>query len=110
MIIYQNYAMIQNDTVMSINVVEDYTEANRLAQALYGEVGLAVDVTQYHVKEGDKYRNGLFYSVAEDGTETIIDPIPTVDQEVSMLRAENDQITESVVDIDYKLCQMELGL
>lgn len=110
MIIYQNYALINKDEVVNIMVVENYTEANRLATALYGSDGIAVDVTQYHVKAGDKYREGMFYSVGEDGSETLVNPIPTVDQEVQLLREENDMLLENTVEMDCRLCTFELGL
>ena len=111
MIIYQNYAFVdENSIVQNIAVVDNYEEANRLVKAIYGEKALAVDVAQWACKEGDIYRDSIFYRIQEDGSEVMLKPVMTQDQEIGVLREENNQLLECVVENDYRLSMMELGL
>lgn len=99
MIVHQIYAMINNESVQNIMICENYEEANRITRAVYGEEAIAVDCLQYPCQAGDWYHDGRFWRLQEDGTETEIDYVPTQEQEVQSLRAENDELTLAVADL-----------
>lgn len=86
MIVHQVFAMILNETVMNIMICENYQLANDIAKGSYGPEAFAVDILQYPCQMGDKYINGRFYRQS-DGTE--IEYVPTQEQEVAKLKAEN---------------------
>lgn len=86
MIVHQVFALILNEEVMNTMVCEDYQLANDIARGCYGDSAFAVDILQYPCQMGDKYINGRFYRKS-DGTE--IEYVPTQEQEVAKLKAEN---------------------
>lgn len=61
---WQIYAYILDGIVKGTGVFEPlgaYTNANAVAQNLYGYNAFAVDVTYYPVQSGDMYADGVFY-------------------------------------------------
>lgn len=100
MIVHQVYALIDsNETVQNIMVCDNYEEANRIARAVYGVNAFAVDCLQYPCSIGSVYHNGRFWRLEEDGTKTEIDYVPTPEQQVQSLHAENDELTLVVADM-----------
>lgn len=106
MIVHQVYAQIHEQVIKNIIVCDNYTRANYLARATYGEDAFAVDCLQYPCCIGDTHIDGVFYR--EDGT--IIEPLPTQEQEVSELKQETETMAEYQVEFDYRISCQELGL
>lgn len=100
MIVHQVFAQIYQEEVKNIVVCDSYEMANWLARATYGENALAVDCLQYPCVQGDKYRNGIFYHTDLDTKkEMIIEYVPTQEQQVQDLKAENEDLTVAVADV-----------
>lgn len=92
MIVHQVYAQIHEGTVQNVIVCDNYEMANWLAKSCYGDEAFAVDCLQYPCGIGNKYRDGAFYHVYEDGAKTIIEPMPTAEQQVTTLE---ERLTEA---------------
>lgn len=85
------FAQIFEEVVQNIIVCDDYSTANYLAKATYGEEAIAVECNQYRISMGCKYQNGTFY--LEDG-ETLAPYIPSQEDRLSDL--ENKDQTNAV--------------
>lgn len=85
MIVHQIYAEIWNETVQNIMVCDNYEIANYLARCSYGEDAFAVDCLQYPCCIGDKYKNGVFLHVQENGSLAPIKYVLTQEQQVQKL-------------------------
>ncbi len=88
MIVHQVFAQIFDGEIKNIIVCDNYEMANWLARGSYGNEAFAVDCLQYPCGIGDKYREGIFYKINEDESETVIDYVPTVEQQVPVLNAQ----------------------
>jgi len=111
MIVHQIFAQIVDKTIKNVIVCDNYELANQLARLTYGEKALARECTQYPVSIGDKFVDGIF--VFKDG----ITPIPkknTAEEDAQEAQAKiellNEQQVEAAVEIDFRLCLIELGL
>ena len=98
MIVHQVFAEISNETVQNVMVCDNYELANYIARCTYGDEAFAVDCLQYPCGIGDKYRDGKFYRVDKDGTETEIEYVPTQEQQVAVLQNENEQLILAIAD------------
>lgn len=96
MAVHQTYAIIYEETVQQVSLFDNYEEANQVARAVYGDTAIAVDCQQYPCQAGDKYINNTFYKA--DGV-TPIPYIPTQEQQVAQLRAENQELTLALADV-----------
>lgn len=92
MIVHQVFAQIFDGEIKNIIVCDNYEMANWLARASYGDEAFAVDCLQYPCEIGDKYRNGIFYQV-NDGIETEIERILTVEEQLPALNAQVSYIS-----------------
>lgn len=72
--------------VMNVVVADNYSDADVVAKAVYGDEAFAVDCKQYPCSTGDKYIEGIIYK--EDGV-TPVDYVPVQEQQVRLLQAEN---------------------
>lgn len=100
MLVHQVYAMVDKDEIVqNITVGENYEDANRIARAVYGDNAFAVDCLQYPCSIGNIYHDGRFWELKEDGTKAEIDYVPTQEQQVQSLQAENDELTLVVADL-----------
>lgn len=100
MIVHQVYAMIDEEgTVQNIMVCDNYEDANQIVRAVYGDNAIAVDCLQYPCQEGDKYHDGKFWHVEEDGTETEIPYVPTQEQQVAVLQSLNNELTLAMAEM-----------
>ena len=80
-------------------VCDNYEMANYISRCTYGENAFAVDSTQYGCSIGDKFHDNRFWRVNEDGTETEVPYILTAEEEVQILKTENNELTLIVADI-----------
>lgn len=92
MIVHQVFAQIHKEEIINIIVCDNYEMANWLTRASYGDEAFAVDCLQYPCGIGDKYHDGVFYRVDENGVETVINPVMTTDQEMESLKATVDTL------------------
>lgn len=106
MTVHHIYAQIHQDVVQNIIVCDEYEMANWLTRASYGEEAFAIDCLQYPCKIGDNYHHGHFYHVDEDGTETLVEYVPTSEEQVFMLEAENKRLTQQITDTQLALCEL----
>jgi hypothetical protein len=85
MVVHQVFAQITEGEVKNITVCDDYEMANFLARATYGENAFAVDCLQYPCGIGDKYHDGGFYRIKDDGSEMAIEYVPTAEAQLPTL-------------------------
>ena len=69
------------------------------ALAGFGDEAVDVDCLQYPCSIGDNYHDGKFWSVADDGTETEIEYVPTQEQQVADLQYLNNELTVAMADV-----------
>lgn len=110
MIVHQVFAHVCDKEIKNIIVCDNYEMANRLARAAYGDEAFAVDCLQYSCGTGDRYHDGIFWRVDEAGNEIEIPYIPTQEQQVCSLSIAQEEVTETLVDLDYRQAALELGL
>lgn len=91
MVVYQIFATIVDENIVSVSICDNYQTANEVARGAFGDNAFAIECTQYPCSEGDKYINGRFYRISpSDPSQLIeIEYIPTQEQEVAMLKAQN---------------------
>lgn len=99
MIVHQVYAIISEETVENIMVCDNYEEANRIARCAFGNEAIAVDCLQYPCSPGDRYHNGKFWHMGEDGQETEITYVPTQEQQVAALQTLNNELTLAMAEM-----------
>ena len=100
MIVHQVYAITDADgIVQNVMVCDNYEDANQIARAVYGDEAFAVDCLQYPCGPGDRYHDGRFWHVGEDGGETEISYIPTQEQQVAALQADNRELTLALAEM-----------
>lgn len=88
MVAQRVFAEISMEVIRNVMVCEEYELANRLARATYGNDAFAVEITDVPARIGDKYQNGYFYRVNDEGGETRILPIPSTEIQLEELRAQ----------------------
>lgn len=88
MVAQRVFAEIIEEVIRNVMVCEEYEMANWLARATYGQDAIAVEITDIPARIGDKYKNGCFYKVNDDGSETIINPIPSAEIQLEALKAQ----------------------
>ncbi|MBE7718823.1 hypothetical protein [Lacrimispora indolis] len=88
MVAHQVFAQICEGEIKNVIVCDNYEMANWLARASYGNNAFAIDCLQYPCGIGDKYHDGAFYHVGNDGNETEVKPVITAEQEVQALNAQ----------------------
>lgn len=100
MIVHQVYAIIDADgIVQNVMVCDNYEEANQIARAVYGDEAIAVDCLQYPCGPGDTYHDGKFWHIEEGDGETEISYVPTQEQQVAALQAENSELILAVAEM-----------
>lgn len=81
------FALIYENIVKNRFECENYELANVLARASFGDDAFAADTTKYASTIGNKYKNGRFYHVLEDGTEKEVAYIPSEQENIDLLQA-----------------------
>lgn len=88
------FALIYDGFVKNRFECENYELANILARASFGEKAFAVESTRFATNIGDKYEDGIFYHILEDGSLEEVMYIPTE--------------KENIADLQSKLIQSQL--
>ena len=99
MIVHEVFAEISEGIVQNIMVCEDYELANYISRCTYGEEAFAVDCLQYPCAIGDRYHDGRFWHVAEDGTEKEIEHVTTQEQQIASLQILNNELILAMADV-----------
>lgn len=105
MIVHQVYAQIYDGKVQNVIVCDNYELANRLARACYGADAFSVDCQQYPCSPGDAYRDGIFYRRNEDGTESVIEYVPTQEQKVAELEGQREADQAEITALQLALAE-----
>lgn len=95
-VITYKYAMILGEDIMNIALFEDYVTANEVTKIVYGENAFAVDIEEWPVGPGYKYKNGAFYE--PDGN-TVVEPLPNPAKQVAELETVVDNMTLVMADM-----------
>lgn len=94
MIVHNVFAQIFEGTVQNIVVGSNYPETDYITKCIYGNDAFAVNCMQFPCAIGDKYHDGLFWTVNPETNEEIrIEYIPTLEQQVQNLKSENNELT-----------------
>lgn len=100
MIVHEVFAQIFEGEVKTVIVCGNYPMADYLTKCTYGPEAFAVDCLQYPCSAGDKYHDGFFWRVdQENGEETQIAYVPTQEQQVAALTAENAELTLAMAEM-----------
>lgn len=105
-----SYAYIQVDgvgTVQNIAMFENYEDANRITRAVYGDRAFAAEY-RYAVRPGgiDRFHDGQFWHVKEYGIETEAEYIPTEQDKINLLQAENAQLRTESNELTLAMAEM----
>ena len=105
-----SYAYIQVDgdgAVQNIAMFENYEAANRFTRAVYGDQAFAAEY-RYAVRPGgvDRFHDGRFWRVEEDGTETEAEYIPTEQDKINELKAENMRLKAESNELTLAMAEM----
>lgn len=100
MIVHQVYAQIFEGEVKNVIVCDNYEMANWLSRAAYGNGAFVIDCLQCPCTIGDKYHDGTFWRENEETQEECqVDYVPTQEQQVQQLTAENEELMIVVADL-----------
>lgn len=100
MLVHEVFAQILEGEVKNIIVCENYPTADHLTKMIFGDTAFAVNVLQYPVAIGYKYHNGFFLTINEEtGEEIVVDPLPTQEQEVAQLKADNEELILALAEM-----------
>lgn len=94
---WENFAIIQNGTVQNICCFAPggYTEASRIATAVFGDGASVVEVSYVPCKIGDTFRDGNFYD-RESGA--IIERWPTEEETLETHESAIDNLTIAILE------------
>lgn len=95
----QKYAQVLNNKVENIAVFKYREDAINITKAIYGSDAEAVNVEYVDIEIGGTYRDGKFYNVAEDGTETLAEIIPTEKQRITSVEDMQTELTLALADL-----------
>lgn len=100
MIVHEVFAQIVDGKVVNITVCDNYPTADHLTKCVFGSDAFAVDCLQYKCAIGDLYHDGNFWRVdPETGEETMVEYVPTQEQQISALQAENEELTLALAEM-----------
>lgn len=100
MIVHEMFAQISEGEVKNIIVCGNYPMADHLTKCTYGSEAFAVDCLQYPCGIGDRYHDGFFWRVDPDtGDETVVEHVPTQEQEIALLKAEKDELMLAMAEL-----------
>lgn len=105
MIVHQTFAIIINEEIENIMVCDNYTLANDIVK-MTNKTAVAVDVSRYPVRIGDKYIKGLFY---EKNSNELINPLPTEKEEIELIKGDSVAKEELILDNAYRVAVLEIS-
>ena len=103
---HPSYIMVDEDgMICNIAVGDNYEDMNRIARAVYGNNAFAIEY-RYAVSIGDKCRNNIFYNVDENGNETLAEYLPSDEESITALQAENKRLKYESNELMLALAEM----
>ena len=100
------FALINNEQIENLIVCDTYPVAADLAEASLGKGAVAVDVSNFPVRIGDRYIEGLFY---EKNSNELINPLPTEKEEIELIKGDSIAKEELILDNAYRVAMLELN-
>lgn len=95
-VVAYKYAMILGENVENTALFEDYEAANNITKIVYGEEAIAVEIEQWPVAPGYKYKDSMFY---EPDGETPVEKLPDQSERVKELESLVDDMTIAMADM-----------
>lgn len=89
------WAFVHQNEVKNTIVCDTYPVADMLAKTALGNEAFAIEITQIPTSIGHQYENGVF----KDLNGNTINPLPTAEQEVVSLRAENKLLQSALTEM-----------
>lgn len=108
MIVHNVFALIEGDEIKNMFICDDYTQANLVSKAAFGDSAFAVEATQYNVAIGDHYRDGYFYRAGDDERPVAPEPLP--EDELRRVAAELSAAQEQNTVLELALTEMYEGM
>jgi len=98
------YAQIVGNEIVNIitSPINDggFPKAAYITRMVYGDEAFIVDCKQYLCGIGDRYHDGTFWVIDPETKEEVpAEYIPTQEQEVAQLKAENEELTLALAEI-----------
>lgn len=105
-----SYSYIQvdgNGIVQNLAMFENYEDANRVTRIVYGDQAFAVEY-RYAVQPGgiDRFHDGRFWVVSDEGIETEAEYIPTEQDKINLLQAENERLKAESNELTLALAEI----
>lgn len=105
-----SYSYIQvdgNGIVQNLAMFENYEDANRVTRIVYGDQAFAVEY-HYAVRPGgiDRFHDGQFWVVSDDGTEIEAEYIPTEQDKINLLQKENERLKAESNELTLALAEI----
>lgn len=86
--IHSVYAKVVDNTIVDVMVCNDYELANRIARATHGDTAIAICIDDYSVGIGDKFHDNQFFTISDDGEETIINITPSHEEIIVEMKSQ----------------------
>lgn len=99
------WAFVHENTVKNVIVCDTYQVADSLAKNTVDNTAFAVEITQIPVGIGHSYVDGVF----KDLSGSVIDPLPTAEQEVVILKAENEDLKSQLATTQEAIDTLIMG-
>lgn len=105
MVAHKIFALISEQEVKNTIICDQYHVADGLAKNIYNNEAFAVEITQIPTAIGHSYIDGLFRDL--DGN--VVNPLPTAEQKILSLKAENEALKASQLEQDTLIMELILG-
>lgn len=99
------WAFIYRSEVKNVIVCDTYPVADMLAKTALGDEAFAIEVTQIPTGIGHSFIDGMF----KDLNGNVVDPLPTAEQEVVTLKAENEDLKLQLVTTQEAIDTLIMG-
>lgn len=103
LIAHNIFAIIKDNEVHNTIICEHYHTADGIAKSIYSPTAFAVDITQIPVSIGYNYIDGLF----QDLEGNVINPLPTTEDEVILLKSQNNELNQALTETTLLLTTQE---
>lgn len=80
--------------IKNIIVADDFELANRIANRQYGCGAIAIDTTDYPVRIGDIWKDGVFYHLG-----AVVPKNPSYDEQIAELRQSNIKLQNDIAEL-----------
>lgn len=95
----------ENGIIQNIAMFTSPEDANCVARCVYGDAARAEEY-RWLVGIGDVCRDGIYYVIGDDGAETPAEYIPTEQESISQLQAENQELKTANDELTIALADL----